>query len=398
MQMAGGPPTSAEQTSARGSDLYQTIGGRAACRKLSVAFYARVERDPMLRPLFPGKTFTCAIEAFAAFLAQFLSGPSADAQRRWWMSLHESHLRFSIGQRERDAWMENMVQAFDDVQIEEPMRSALLSFFRRSSAYLINRGHASAVGEDRSDTRHDRTHREISRRWEVQRRLDEVVAAIRSGDANRVITLADSSALQSCDRAVLSGLLALMIRSGHRTMLDYVRERLTRDPAIMQERYAGRTLLHEAAAAASLTTVELLLSLGADPDATDGGSHTPLYCVGNECKVAGGGNVVRALVRGGANVDAHAGAKNCTALHMAARRGSVEIARALLDCGADIEARDSLGETPLRRSVNCDKVEVAALLVSRGADIHSQGSKGRTPYLAARTIAMNRLLRTPAGR
>jgi truncated hemoglobin YjbI len=395
--MTVGPPTSAGQTSVRGSDLYQSIGGRETCRRLSVAFYARVEKDPLLRPLFPGKTFTCAIEEFAAFLAQFLSGPSEDAQRRWWLSLHESHLRFRIEQRERDAWMQNMVQAFDDVAIEEPMRGALLSFFRESSAYVINHGPASPVEEGLSATRDDRTHREIRRRWEVQLRLDEAVAAIRSGDAQRAITLAGSGALQSCDRAVVSGLLALMIRSGDLAMLDYVRERLTRDPATVRERYRGRTLLHEAAAAGSLTAVELLLSLGAEPDATDGGEHTPLYCVGNECTVAGGGNVVRALVRGGAKVEAHDGAKNCTALHMAARRGSVEIAGALLDCGADIEARDSVGETPLRRSVNCDKVEVAALLISRGADIHSQGSKGRTPFLAARSVGMKRLLQTAAG-
>jgi hypothetical protein len=77
---------------------------------------------------------------------------------------------------------------------------------------------------------------------------------------------------------------------------------------------------------------------------------------------------------------------------MAARRGNVDVARALLDCGADIEARDTLGETPLRRSVNCDKTEVAALLLSRGADRHSIGSKGLTPLLAARTTAMKRLL------
>jgi truncated hemoglobin YjbI len=394
--MAGRPSTPAAQTSPPGSNLYELIGGRETCHRLSVAFYARVGKDPLLRPLFPGKTFTCAIEEFAAFLAQFLSGPSEDRQRRWWLSLHESHLRFQIGQRERDAWMRNMLQAFDDVPIEEPMRSALVSLFQRGSAYVINRGPAPPVEQEQS-ANDDETLREIDRRWEGQLRLDEAVAAIRGGDATRAIALADSGALESCDRPVLSGLLALMIRSGDLALLEYARARLTGDPAIVQERYAGRTLLHEAAAAGSLTAVELLLSLGADPDASDGGGHTPLYSAGNECRAAGGGSVIRALVRGGAKVDAHDGAKHCTALHMAARRGSVEVAEALLECGADIEARDSAGETPLRRAVNCDKVELAALLISKGADIHSQGSKGRTPYLAARSVAMKRLLETAAG-
>jgi ankyrin repeat protein len=104
--------------------------------------------------------------------------------------------------------------------------------------------------------------------------------------------------------------------------------------------------------------------------------------------------VVRALVQAGANVNAQDGVKRCTALHMAARRGNVEVAAALLDCGADIEARDSLGDTPLRRSVNCNKIEVAALLLSRGADRGPRGSKGLTPLTAARTSAMKRLLQS----
>jgi len=93
-------------------------------------------------------------------------------------------------------------------------------------------------------------------------------------------------------------------------------------------------------------------------------------------------------------VDACDGAKHCTALHMAARRGNVEVAEALLECGANIEARDSLGETPLRRAVNCDQTGVATLLLARGADLHSLGSKGLTPLSAARTTAMRRLLQS----
>jgi ankyrin repeat protein len=162
----------------------------------------------------------------------------------------------------------------------------------------------------------------------------------------------------------------------------------------MRVPFAGSTLLHQAAVVGNLDIVELLLTLGEDPNVLDSGEHTPLYSVGNECTIDGAAQIVRALVHAGADVDAHLGAKQCTALHMAARRGNVEVAAALLDCGAHIEARDTLGETPLRRAVNCNQVDVAALLVARGADIHSVSRKGITPLLAARSAAMKRIIAT----
>jgi truncated hemoglobin YjbI len=377
-----------------GANLYEAIGGTAGCRGLSAAFYARVARDPVLRPLFPGKSFRCAIEAFAAFLVHFLGGPGDDAQFRWWLSLRESHLRFKIGPNERSAWIANMVLALDDVRIEEPLRSVLLGFFDRSSTYVVNQGEAPAVEEGPSNPASRGMREEISRRWDAQAGLDEVVAAISSGDTKRAVALAEGPALKTCGRSVLAGLLARMIRSGHTVLLDYVRARLTGDPALAQERYAGRTLLHEAAAAGNPGIVELVLSFGIDPNVPDGGGHTPLYSVGNECALEGAASVVRALVKAGADVNAGDGVKRCTALHMAARRGHVEIAEALLDCGADLEARDSAGDTPLRRSVNCNKIEVTALLLARGADIDSIGSKGSTTFVAARTVAMKQLLQS----
>src|SRR5256886_9820407 len=111
------------------SALLEALGGEEGCRRLSAAFYARVSKDPVLRPLFPGKSLRCATEAFAAFLAQFLDGPSEDAQQRWWLSLRESHLRFKIGPQERNAWMENMIAALDDVEMEDPVRLALRDLF-----------------------------------------------------------------------------------------------------------------------------------------------------------------------------------------------------------------------------------------------------------------------------
>jgi hemoglobin len=328
--------------------LFEVIGGTPACRQLSKAFYARVERDPLLRPLFPGTTLRCAVDAFAAFLVQFLGGPSEDSQFRWWVSLHESHRRFRIEQQHRDAWMRHMDEALKDVGIAETARGALRDFFEVASAHMI---------DGKPEAR--RLSRELGHRWSAQRAVDAAVAAIRKGNADRAIRLAGA-----CPPTVLPGLLALMIGSGNGALIEFVHERVTGEPALVHQRYAGRTLLHWAAGAGSLSTVELLLRLGADPDALDGGKHTPLYCTGNECAGAESAEVVHALIRGGAQVDAHDGVTGATPLHMAARRGNAVVAKALLDCGADINARDRRGDTPLQRAINCKKAHVAELLRS----------------------------------
>jgi hypothetical protein len=298
----------------------------------------------------------CAIEEFAAFLVQFLGGPSADSQRRWWLSLHESHRRFPIDKRHRDAWMSHMNEAIDEIGIEEPTRSALQSFFDFASAYVI---------DSKPGTR--RLNRELARRWSLQRTTDEAVAAIRSGDADRAIMLAGG-----CERSVLVGLLALMIGCGNVELLGYVHERLEADSSLVWEQYGSRTLLHTAAGVGSLSTVKLLLRLGADPNILDGGKHTPLYCTGNECACAESADVVHTLVRGGARVDAHDGVTGATPLHMAARRGNAVVAKALLDCGADINARDRRGDTPFQRAINCRKAHVAELLRSRTEGITTE--------------------------
>ncbi len=63
-----------------GLGVHRAIGGTAAWRRLAVAFYSRVDRDPLVRPLFTGKTLHCAIEEFTAFLVQLL--PKAPARMR----------------------------------------------------------------------------------------------------------------------------------------------------------------------------------------------------------------------------------------------------------------------------------------------------------------------------
>ena len=56
-----------------------------------------------------------------------------------------------------------------------------------------------------------------------------------------------------------------------------------------------------------------------------------------------------------------------TALHWAAEKNHAEIARMLLDAGADIEAKTNWGDTPLNWAATLGSSNVAELLLGRGA-------------------------------
>jgi hemoglobin len=380
------------------SPIYHALGGAAGCHALATAFYARVERDPILRPFFPS-TFTCAIEEFSAFLVQFLGGEAEASQRRWWLSLRESHSRFVIGSRERDAWLGAMSETLGDESLipDSRVRSELLEFFTHSSAHVVN---TKDFNEAKTLAEHPLSG-ELAPLWKEQLALDEAVALLGAPDrAARCIELLQEPALQARfarSPEVHASVLSLAATSKSPLLRQYAANRLRSDPSLVHQRYKhSRTLLHDASGAGDLALVELLLDLGAGSIAADGEARSPLYCVGNECRSPGGGRIVQALLqRSSARVNAIHGVKRCTALHMAARRGNVEVIGALLDGGANIEARDSAGDTPLRRAVNCDKVEAAKLLLARGADRYSVGNKALTPVRAARSLRMKQLFTGP---
>ncbi len=331
----------------RKATLLEALGGETGCMRLSAAFYARVGKDPALRRLFPGKTLRCATEEFAAFLIQFLGGDEEQTQYRWWLSLRESHARFRIEENERSAWLANMRATLDDFPVDEETRNALRQFFTLSSTYVI--------GKDAGEPKHD----ELATRWSEQRLLDGLIAAIVAGRDSEAIALAPRFVARP---SVFAGVLARMVQSGRVGLFRFAIESVLSDPSLATRRFSGRTLLHLASGAGCLELVTVLLRLGTDPNIQDRGGHTPLYCVANECASRHGPEIVRALVGAGADVNACGGVTHATALHMAARRGHVHIARALLDCGAEVSARDRKGDTPLQRAINCRKDNVTRLL------------------------------------
>lgn len=79
-------------------------------------------------------------------------------------------------------------------------------------------------------------------------------------------------------------------------------------------------------------------------------------------------NVARLLIDAGANV-MHRDKKGATLLHVAAEKNNCEMMQALLDAGADIDALTKEGTTPLMHAAYFGRLDCLRLLLKAGADI-----------------------------
>jgi cytohesin len=168
----------------------------------------------------------------------------------------------------------------------------------------------------------------------------------------------------------------------------------------------GWTGLHEAALLGRADIAEELLRAGADPNVVESeGGDTPLLLAARHVCFTpdddpGGAEIVRLLLAHGADATAtdaedktpldwlarwgtadlvslllaHGATHN---LHSAAGADDVDAVRALVAEGADVNATDSYGSTPLHHAV--PDLDVVRELLLQGADPNARDSQGDTP-------------------
>jgi ankyrin repeat protein len=184
------------------------------------------------------------------------------------------------------------------------------------------------------------------------------------------------------------GLRQIADDSRYDVSLPELKQLLGQDRTVADARGHLGNLLHDAALAWDIERVRLLLSFGAEVNARNvEGGHTPLYYAANHVDLSRPGDgkaVAEALIRHGAEVNVHSGPIRGTPLHTAARRDNVAVGSVLLAAGADIEARDIKGETPLRRALNCRQPGMIELLLAHGADPEAPDRRGVTPRQVAK--------------
>jgi len=72
-------------------------------------------------------------------------------------------------------------------------------------------------------------------------------------------------------------------------------------------------------------------------------------------------------------------AQSVRSLHEAAAAGDIEQIKSLISGGADVNAKDDNGETPLHNAVILANKDVIELLIASGADVNAKDNQGRTP-------------------
>ena len=134
-------------------------------------------------------------------------------------------------------------------------------------------------------------------------------------------------------------------------------------------------------------SVRALLQQGADVNAAQGDGMTALHWAADR----GDLEMARMLVYAGAGLDAVTRKAEYTPLHLASRAGHAAVVRALLEAGSDPAApTGSGGATPLHLAAAAGDAEAVAALIEHGADVDAREERAeQTPLIFA--AAQNRV-------
>jgi len=89
------------------STFYDQVGGHAFFHRLVSNFYAEVEQNELLRPMYP-EDLSESKRHFEMFLEQYWGGPKTYFEERGHPRLRMRHAPFHIDRPARDAWLEAM--------------------------------------------------------------------------------------------------------------------------------------------------------------------------------------------------------------------------------------------------------------------------------------------------
>ncbi len=129
----------------------------------------------------------------------------------------------------------------------------------------------------------------------------------------------------------------------------------------------------------SKITCVFVLALWAGPSAALAEADCATWNTRQFFAVATPADMARCL-EAGANLEARDDEYGWTPLHRAAAHGSPDLVQALVQAGADLEARSKDGLTPLHRAAAFGSPDLVQALLDAGANPGARSKAGRLPF------------------
>jgi len=202
----------------------------------------------------------------------------------------------------------------------------------------------------------------------------DFLAEVTGGDVSRVRALVEESPSLAAARNE-NGVSAPVLALYHRK----------RDAAeFLVARKEAITPLDVFEAAAFGRTARLEAILDEEPTLVDAFAADGFFPLGLAA-FFGHEEAVRLLLARGANPNLAArNAMKVAAIHAASASGSLGIALSLIEAGAEVNAVQQAGFTPLHAAAMTGQTELVKLLLDRGADPNAKADNGRTALAMAR--------------
>lgn len=119
--------------------FYDAVGGEETFTRLVRRFYEEVAHDPALLAVYPTpQDLGPAEENLRLFLMQYWGGPPIYSELRGHPRLRMRHVRFHIGETERDLWLKHMRTALDELSLAPALDAQLWDYLVMAAHSLVN--------------------------------------------------------------------------------------------------------------------------------------------------------------------------------------------------------------------------------------------------------------------
>jgi hemoglobin len=123
---------------------YEAIGEETLSHLVD-SFYGKVQKHPLLSPIFPDDLTETARKQ-KQFLTQYLGGPQIYTEEHGHPMLRARHLPFQITPTRANAWISCMKEAMKEVELEGELRDFLLHRLQLTAHHMVNTADNAEIG------------------------------------------------------------------------------------------------------------------------------------------------------------------------------------------------------------------------------------------------------------